>query len=117
MDTTGEGGSYLIPGENPETVLLDENLLKESIENPMYLRPHSKNILRKSIEEDTAFLSSHLVMDYSLLVGVDETNHELVVGQYNQKLLEYSVQLKTNRDRCRSVQQKTNHKLVVGQYK
>jgi len=80
VDTTGEGGSYVIPGENPEMVLLDENLLKESIENPMYLRPHSKNILRKAIEEDTAFLSSHLVMDYSLLVGVDEANHELVVG-------------------------------------
>ena len=46
----------------------------------MYLRPHSKSILTKSIRDDTAFLSSNLVMDYSLLVGVDETNHQLVIG-------------------------------------
>ena len=50
-------------------------------ENPMYLRPHSKSILHKSIRDDTAFLSSNLVMDYSLLVGVDEANHELVIGK------------------------------------
>ena len=32
MDTTGEAGAFdVIPGENPEMVLLDENLLKESI--------------------------------------------------------------------------------------
>jgi len=81
VDTTGEAGAFdVIPGENPEMVLLDENLLKESIENPMYLRPHSKSILTKSIRDDTAFLSKNLVMDYSLLVGVDETNHELVIG-------------------------------------
>ena len=47
----------------------------------MYLRPHSKDILSKSIKDDTAFLSSNLVMDYSLLVGVDEANHELVIGK------------------------------------
>ena len=47
----------------------------------MYLRPHSKSILHKSIRDDTAFLSSNLVMDYSLLVGVDEANHELVIGK------------------------------------
>ena len=47
----------------------------------MYLRPHSKSILTKSIRDDTAFLSSNLVMDYSLLVGVDEANHELVIGE------------------------------------
>ena len=47
----------------------------------MYLRPHSKSILTKSIRDDTAFLSKNLVMDYSLLVGVDETNHELVIGK------------------------------------
>ena len=31
MDTTGEAASYDVIGENPEMVLLDENLLKESI--------------------------------------------------------------------------------------
>ena len=33
-----------------------------------------------AITNDTQFLSSHLVMDYSLLVGMDENTKELVVG-------------------------------------
>uniref|UniRef100_A0A2C9JXG0 PIPK domain-containing protein n=1 Tax=Biomphalaria glabrata TaxID=6526 RepID=A0A2C9JXG0_BIOGL len=63
-----------------ELVLLDENLLKSSVESPLYLRPHSKYVLKSAITSDSTFLSSNLVMDYSLLVGVDETTQEMVVG-------------------------------------
>ncbi|XP_035827768.1 1-phosphatidylinositol 3-phosphate 5-kinase [Aplysia californica] len=63
-----------------ELVLLDENLLKSSVESPLYLRPHSKSVLKSAITSDSSFLSSNLVMDYSLLVGIDDDTHELVVG-------------------------------------
>ena len=51
-----------------------------SVESPLYLRPHSKLVLRSAITSDSSFLSSNLVMDYSLLVGIDDDTHELVVG-------------------------------------
>lgn len=51
-----------------------------SCESPLYVHPHSKIILNQSISDDSEFLTSHLVMDYSLLVGLDEDSGELVLG-------------------------------------
>lgn len=61
-------------------VLLDENLLKLVHDNPLYIRAHCKAILRAAIHSDAYFLSSHLIIDYSLLVGRDDATDELVVG-------------------------------------
>ncbi|CAG8470457.1 8558_t:CDS:10 [Ambispora gerdemannii] len=61
-------------------VLLDENLLELLHDKPLYLREHSKRILRASLWNDTLFLGKLNVMDYSLLVGIDEGKQELVVG-------------------------------------
>ncbi|XP_054196965.1 1-phosphatidylinositol 3-phosphate 5-kinase isoform X22 [Homo sapiens] len=66
--------------ESCDVVLLDENLLKMVRDNPLYIRSHSKAVLRTSIHSDSHFLSSHLIIDYSLLVGRDDTSNELVVG-------------------------------------
>lgn len=63
-----------------DMVLLDENLLKMTCDRPLYIRPHSKTVLALAINNDTQFLSSQLVMDYSLLVGVDDDAKHLVVG-------------------------------------
>ncbi|XP_064646018.1 1-phosphatidylinositol 3-phosphate 5-kinase-like isoform X3 [Lineus longissimus] len=63
-----------------DLVLLDENLLKLIVDSPLYIRPHSKTVLTLAITNDTQFLSSHLVMDYSLLVGLDSAKKELVIG-------------------------------------
>lgn len=49
-------------------------------DNPLYILPHSKTILMQAIHNDTLFLSTQYVMDYSLLVGLDQTKQELVVG-------------------------------------
>lgn len=49
-------------------------------QSPLFIRAHSKEILRSSLHNDTLFLSNKNVMDYSLLVGIDEERHELVVG-------------------------------------
>jgi hypothetical protein len=48
--------------------------------NPMFVSEEAKSTLGMTIWNDTLFLSSLNVMDYSLLVGVDEENNELVVG-------------------------------------
>ena len=48
--------------------------------NPLFVREHSKRILRSAILNDTEFLSDLNVMDYSLVVGVDSACRELVVG-------------------------------------
>uniref|UniRef100_A0A8C7GCP7 1-phosphatidylinositol 3-phosphate 5-kinase n=1 Tax=Oncorhynchus kisutch TaxID=8019 RepID=A0A8C7GCP7_ONCKI len=66
--------------ESCEVVLLDENLLKLVHDNPLYIRAHCKAILRAAIHSDAYFLSSHLIIDYSLLVGRDDSTDELVVG-------------------------------------
>lgn len=49
-------------------------------DNPLYILPHSKAVLMQAIQSDTQFLAAQSVMDYSLLVGLDEQNKELVVG-------------------------------------
>ncbi|KZT72925.1 hypothetical protein DAEQUDRAFT_722557 [Daedalea quercina L-15889] len=61
-------------------VLLDENLVETAHLSPFYLREHSKRILRGALYNDSRFLADINVMDYSLVVGVDSTNNELVVG-------------------------------------
>ncbi|KAG8741663.1 1-phosphatidylinositol-3-phosphate 5-kinase [Ceratobasidium sp. 414] len=61
-------------------VLLDENLVQASYTEPYYLREHTKRILRSAIWNDTQFLADLNVMDYSMLVGVDSSKNELVVG-------------------------------------
>lgn len=70
----------LKPTGKPNEVLLDENLLEVSHTNPLYLRDHSKRILRTALWNDTLFLANLNVMDYSLVVGVDQERKELVIG-------------------------------------
>ncbi|CAM1296401.1 PIKFYVE (predicted) [Pycnogonum litorale] len=69
-----------VGNEESDIVLLDENLLKMTCDCPLYVRPHTKTVLNMAIHNDTEFLSSLLVMDYSLLVGLDSDNEQLVIG-------------------------------------
>ncbi|KAG5952632.1 hypothetical protein E4U53_000325 [Claviceps sorghi] len=66
-------------GEQNE-VLLDENMVEYIYESPLFAREHSKKLLRASVWNDTLFLARQNVMDYSLMVAVDEERKELVVG-------------------------------------
>ncbi|XP_065570926.1 1-phosphatidylinositol 3-phosphate 5-kinase-like [Artemia franciscana] len=63
-----------------ELVMLDENLIQVTVDNPFYIRAHSSSVLKVALSRDTQFLASHLIMDYSLLVGVDDKNDEFVIG-------------------------------------
>jgi hypothetical protein len=49
-------------------------------DNPLYVRGYSQSVLNKALSTDTQFLASQLVMDYSLLVGIDDDNNQLIVG-------------------------------------
>ena len=66
-------------GEQNE-VLLDENMVDYIYERPLFAREHSKRLLRASVYNDTLFLARQNVMDYSLMVAIDEQRKELVVG-------------------------------------
>ncbi|KAI1178981.1 hypothetical protein F4777DRAFT_535185 [Nemania sp. FL0916] len=61
-------------------VLLDENMVEYIYESPLFAREHSKKLLRASVFNDTLFLARQDVMDYSLMIAVDEVKKELVVG-------------------------------------
>lgn len=85
FDLKGSMRNRLVNTKNPdntEHVLMDENLLRISTmdENPLLVHAKSKQILNEAIDNDSKFLTSISVMDYSLLVGVDKENHELVLG-------------------------------------
>ncbi|KAK3336752.1 hypothetical protein B0T19DRAFT_50207 [Cercophora scortea] len=66
-------------GEQNE-VLLDENMVEYIYESPLFAREHAKRLLRASVWNDTLFLARQNVMDYSLMIAVDEGKKELVVG-------------------------------------
>lgn len=51
-----------------------------SCDSPLYIRSHSKAVLNRAIEQDTKFLADNSVMDYSLLVGLEPSSDELVLG-------------------------------------
>ncbi|XVF86982.1 hypothetical protein PTKIN_Ptkin18bG0084200 [Pterospermum kingtungense] len=61
-------------------VLLDQNLVESMPTSPIFVGNKAKRLLERAVWNDTAFLASSDVMDYSLLVGVDEEKHELVLG-------------------------------------
>ncbi|XP_031744835.1 1-phosphatidylinositol-3-phosphate 5-kinase FAB1B isoform X1 [Cucumis sativus] len=61
-------------------VLLDQNLIETMCTSPIFVGNKAKRLLERAVWNDTSFLASIGVMDYSLLVGVDEEKHELVIG-------------------------------------
>ncbi|KAF1934005.1 uncharacterized protein M421DRAFT_97031 [Didymella exigua CBS 183.55] len=67
-------------GERDE-VLLDENLVDIIYsETPIFVREHTKKLLKASVWNDTLFLSQNNVMDYSLMAGFDDGEKEIIVG-------------------------------------
>ncbi|XP_059302981.1 1-phosphatidylinositol-3-phosphate 5-kinase FAB1B-like isoform X1 [Lycium ferocissimum] len=70
---------------NPDTsgsnkVLLDQNLIEAMPTSPIFVGNKAKRLLERAVWNDTAFLALVDVMDYSLLVGIDEEKNELVLG-------------------------------------
>ncbi|XP_057973777.1 putative 1-phosphatidylinositol-3-phosphate 5-kinase FAB1D isoform X2 [Malania oleifera] len=71
---------YNSAGASSEDVLLDQNFVNDMNISPLYVSNKSKRLLQRAVWNDTSFLKSVNVMDYSLLVVVDNQRHELVCG-------------------------------------
>lgn len=61
-------------------VLLDENMIEYIYESPVFVLEQLKKLLRGSLFNDTSFLSAMDVMDYSLVIGLDDQSGKLYVG-------------------------------------
>ncbi|KAI5951639.1 MDM12 [Candida jiufengensis] len=61
-------------------VLLDENMIEYIYESPVFVREQSKKLLRGCLFNDTSFLSAMDVMDYSLVIGIDDMSKKLYIG-------------------------------------
>lgn len=61
-------------------VLLDENMIEYIYESPVFVKEQLKKLLRGSLFNDTSFLSAMDVMDYSLVIGIDDSSRKLYVG-------------------------------------
>lgn len=80
-DLKGSARSRYNPDSSGDNkVLLDQNLIESMPTSPIFVGTNAKRLLERAVWNDTSFLASIDVMDYSLLVGVDEEKHELVVG-------------------------------------
>uniref|UniRef100_A0A2P2ME27 Phosphatidylinositol-4-phosphate 5-kinase n=1 Tax=Rhizophora mucronata TaxID=61149 RepID=A0A2P2ME27_RHIMU len=63
-----------------DEVLLDQNFVNDMNSSPLYVSNKAKRLFERAVWNDTTFLNSINVMDYSLLVGVDTKRQELVCG-------------------------------------
>lgn len=78
----GKSDSHSQSAQSNEHIstLLDGDFLEFTSGRPMPLTDRAKAVFQMSILNDTLFLNYIYVLDYSILVGFDEENNELVVG-------------------------------------
>ncbi|KAG2002409.1 1-phosphatidylinositol-3-phosphate 5-kinase [Coprinopsis cinerea AmutBmut pab1-1] len=76
--------------------LFDGEWIEDQQRTLMLVRPHSKRVLREAIRSDAEFLAKCNIMDYSLLLGIDEGKKQIscglvdTIGSYTfAKTLEY----------------------------
>jgi len=74
------GGGAKKDGPDVPRTLLDGDFLETTFGRPMPMHDRAKAVFHMSILNDTLFLSIINVLDYSILVGIDEEKMELVVG-------------------------------------
>jgi len=60
--------------------LFDGEWIEGQQQTLMLLRPHSKTVLHEAIRSDADFLSRSNIMDYSLLLGVDDERKQIACG-------------------------------------
>ena len=59
---------------------MDDNFQAYIQKFPLYLTEEAKRLLTVAVHNDTVFLTKINVMDYSLLVAVDEDSNKIIVG-------------------------------------
>lgn len=77
--------------------LFDVEFMESQKKDPILVTPYSRLVVRDAIRGDAAFLTSSNIMDYSMLLGVDDENQHVAcglvdtIGSYNvAKTLEYT---------------------------
>jgi len=103
FDLKGIHGRKVKPSNNGSSIAAPRTLFDgEWIEGQqralILLRPYSKLVLQEAVRSDSDFLSRSSIMDYSLLLGLDEGRKQIVcglvdmIGSYTfAKTLEYKV--------------------------
>jgi len=85
-DETKNGGAAAGDGEEKKKksssaqVLLDDNFHEFTEGQPLPLHDRAKEYFNRAVLNDSLFLSIINVVDYSILVGMDDDKKELVVG-------------------------------------
>ena len=80
FDLKGSARNRFVKEAKQGDVQLDDNFHAYLQRSPLLLSEAGKRLLSASVYNDTVFLTALNVMDYSLLVGVDEAAGRLVVG-------------------------------------
>ena len=80
FDLKGSSRNRFVKEAKAGDVQLDDNFHAYIQQYPLYLTEEAKRLLTVAIHNDTVFLTKINVMDYSLLVAVDEVSNKLVVG-------------------------------------
>ncbi|KAJ6535129.1 hypothetical protein B0H19DRAFT_1271776 [Mycena capillaripes] len=67
-------------GTAKDKTLFDGEWIEGQQRTLTLVRPHSKVVLREAIKSDAEFLAKSNIMDYSLLLGVDQERKEIACG-------------------------------------
>ena len=79
-DLKGSVRSRYVDPDAEGAVLQDENLLETMFATPFCVTGAAKARMAAALYNDSRFLASHLLLDYSLLVGVDKQNNVICCG-------------------------------------
>ncbi|KAI9635199.1 phosphatidylinositol-4-phosphate 5-kinase [Dioszegia hungarica] len=80
FDLKGIEARRVPKGKENGSTMFDAEWLEAQATSPLFVHPHAKRILLDSLTTDTRFLSCQSIIDYSLLLGLDRSRSELVVG-------------------------------------
>lgn len=96
FDLKGIQGRKVKANAQTSKTLFDGEWIEGQQRTLTLIRPHSKVVLREAIRSDADFLAKSNIMDYSLLLGVDEEQKQIAcglvdtIGSYTfSKTLEY----------------------------
>jgi len=79
-EADGEAPGAVAEKEKVTVVQLDENLMEFTEGRPLPLHDIAKAYLNAAVLNDSLFLSLVNVVDYSIVVGMDDSKDELVIG-------------------------------------
>lgn len=80
FDLKGIPGRKVKSGPESSNTLFDGEWMEGQQKTLTLIRPHSKLVLQEAIKNDADFLARSNIMDYSLLLGLDESKKQIACG-------------------------------------